>query len=72
MKYKTGDKVRVKGIMWYNANKDEDGNVGSFVSSMADWCEEQMTIKRSGKYEFTVKENDWIWNNNMIECMVSK
>ena len=51
MKYKVGDKVRVKSIDWYEENKDDSGSIkiGSkeyyFVEEMLNYCGAPLTIK---------------------------
>ena len=50
MKFKVGDKVRVKSLDWYNANKDVRGDIyfdGNyyFVEKMSKYCGELITIK---------------------------
>ena len=51
--YKVGDKVLIKSLEWYNANKDEDGYVGDFCPRMAQYCYNVLTISRlvGGYYE---------------------
>ena len=50
MKYKVGDKVRVKSLDWYNENKNPDygfvylGNGICFYSHMSTYCGKTMTI----------------------------
>ena len=48
MKYKIGDKVRVKSLEWYNENKGERGDVNLpniiFVSNMSKFCGQEYTI----------------------------
>lgn len=38
MKYKVGDKVRIKSLDWYKINADVNGHVGLFVNSMSNYC----------------------------------
>lgn len=50
MKYKVGDKVRVKSLEWYNENKDNDSEVvyynifGIFTKYMVKYCGKETTI----------------------------
>ena len=48
MKYKVGDKVRIKSLDWYNKNKDKTNEIecGSvyFISDMAVFCNKIVTI----------------------------
>ena len=59
MKYKVGDKVRIKNIDWYNENKDKFGNVPLFYPSrvsfnfleiMSPFCGKEMTIIKIHDY----------------------
>lgn len=48
MKYKVGDKVRVKSLDWYNENKDINGYVNTyctFTPQMAKYCGKETTIE---------------------------
>ena len=49
MKYKVGDKVKIKSLDWYNSNKNEKGlamcNGLGFAASMTDYCGKVLTIQ---------------------------
>lgn len=80
MRYKVGDKVRIKSIDWYNENKDEFGEIScshgvDFVPLMADYCGKEFTIKSrssSGRYELDGDAHDFEWTEDMIECLVEE
>ena len=48
MKYKVGDRVRIKSLDWYNKNKNEDGIIGcgnaNFIPDMKIYCGDILTI----------------------------
>lgn len=75
MKYKIGDKVRVKSLEWYNDNKDEYGYIFShgiyFVPRMTMFCGCVMTINKidngSDNIIYYVKENACVWTEDMFE-----
>lgn len=77
MKYKVGDKVRVKSLEWYNENKNSSGSIHCdsrvfFVSDMSKFCGSIFTIKDIdidlGAYN--VEENIYYWTDNMLEGLV--
>lgn len=79
MKYKAGDKVRIKSLDWYNANKDEDGRVYcsyiGFCKEMAKYCGAVLTIMTIGNQDigtnqkYFMHETDYAWGftDEMIE-----
>lgn len=77
MKYKVGDKVRIKSIDWYNKNKNEDGDIyfnnNSFVSDMSEYCGKVATIiKKCDKYyklDIDKNKGDWYWTDDMLDDM---
>ena len=82
MKYKVGDKVRIKSLEWYNSNKDNDGNVPliemcdalyNFVEDMHCFCGKIVTITNVWKDDYyDICEDDcrWYWTDEMIEGLV--
>ena len=75
LKYKIGDRVRIKSIDWYNENKDEGGyiNCGSraFFTKMSDWCGKIVTIKEICKTNcYHLEEYDFDWTDEMIEGLM--
>lgn len=66
MKYKVGDKVRVKSKEWYDENKGELGSIvfskNTFVPAMEKWCGKEVTIDNVFSYTYTIKEDKGIWN----------
>ena len=84
MKYKVGDKVRIKSIDWYNENKDEVGNIrykrdGSaypvfFSKYMSIFCGEILTIKSVFKHSYHMNETSSceFWTDEMIEGLVEE
>jgi hypothetical protein len=79
MKYKPGDKVRIKSIDWYNENKDENCRVLcsyiGFCKEMTKYCGEVLTIMTIGnqdigsKQKYFMHETDYAWGftDDMIE-----
>lgn len=77
MKYKAGDKVRVKSRDWYEANKDSDGDVNCgrwcFLSDMIEYCGQELTIISVGStYYYLDEENCFIWTDEMLEDIVEE
>lgn len=79
MKYKVGDKVRIKSIDWYNENKNPDygfvylGNGICFYSHMSNYCGKTMTISEifgcCYRMAKCVYDN---WTDEMIEGLVEE
>ena len=77
MKYKIGDRVRIKNIDWYNTNKDEDGIVELsthvFTPGMPQFCGRVMTISHVGIDYYTMVEDlVGYWTDEMIEGLVEE
>ena len=78
MKYKVGDKVRIKSIDWYNENKDKWGVVLlgldiKFYPNMAKCCGKVLTIKHALNGVYITEEFDaFNWTDEMIECKVEE
>lgn len=79
MKYKVGDKVKIKSLDWYNQNKNEDGFIhcadGIFDDYMSVFCGSVVTI--GGIYShcrYDVREDMQCrsWTDDMIECFVDE
>ena len=68
MKYKVGDKVRVKDLVWYVDNKNEYDNVGEFVKQMQCYCGSEQTISYISENYYKTEESDnWHWTDDMFE-----
>lgn len=80
MKYKVGDKVRIKSLDWYEANKDNDGDISlidsqyNFIREMANFCGMVVTVVNtcgaSGYYDIEEDGGRYYWTDEMIECLV--
>ena len=79
MKYNVGDRVRIKSLDWYNANKSKShGTVicgGKYFDyDMREWCGKTMTILEAYQ-TFYIMEEDWAknsWTDEMIEGLVEE
>lgn len=80
MKYKVGDKVRIKSLDWYYENRDkidqiDCGNV-CFVRNMATLCGKIVTISSilSTLEAYRIEEDDgeFNWTDEMIERLVER
>lgn len=76
MKYNEGDKVRIKSKEWYDANKDEYGNVHLngkynwlFTKHEARFCDKVVTISYKGNTMYTITEDNGVgfWTDEMFE-----
>ena len=81
MKYKVGDKVRIKNFDWYNENKDGGGIVvlstHVFIPEMSEYCGTIVTIKDvfediDDNVVYYIEENDFDWTDEMIEGLVEE
>ena len=78
MKYTVGDKVRIKGIGWYNWNKDEHDDIECsnniwFYREMSKFCGKVMTISHvRADYYTMVEDLVGYWTDEMIECKVGQ
>ena len=80
MKYKVGDKVRIKSLDWYNKNKDEIDQVDCggicFISSMVALCGQIATISsaQSSLEVYRIKEDGstFNWTDEIIESLVER
>ena len=79
MKYKVGDKVRIKSIDWYNENKtsdfaDIDCGEMPFMNYMTEFCNKIVTILNvnyeDGFYEIKEDNTENGWTDDMIEGLV--
>ena len=79
MKYKPGDKVRIKSLEWYNENKDEDGefcvygdSYAIFIQVMSKFCGQTVTISEvvDDLYGILEDDGDYSWADYMIECLI--
>ena len=79
MKYKEGDRVRIKSLDWYNKNKGnadetnsvwcEDGGAWFFYH-MSQYCGKIMTIKNVWSNSYTLEGSDSRWTDEMIKGLV--
>lgn len=79
MKYKAGNRVKIKSIDWYNANKNYEGEIiyedfRVFDEPMSNFCGEIVTIahvNEKGEY-YDIEEDGLVnyWTDEMIECLV--
>lgn len=71
LKFKVGDKVRVKSLEWYNSEKkNERGTIeegASFTKEMSALCGSVLTIDDKGNSLYVVYENSYYWQDWMLE-----
>lgn len=78
MKFKVGDKVRVRSLDWYNENKDYNGNVKiSHVclnKDMSKYCGMTATVTKvlGNHYYLDIDEKNFCWQGWMLEDEVVK
>ena len=80
MKFKVGDKVRIKSLDWYNENKEYNGDIVignyNFDKAMSEYCgmtaiitdmASPNTILKSGFYLLDIDEGRWSWEDCVFE-----
>ena len=79
MKYKVGDKVRIKSLDWYNENKDEYGYVRCidflFTPEHSKYCGSEFTVAHITEFRipsYVMDNNGHEWTDEMIEGLVEE
>lgn len=73
MKFKVGDKVRVRSLEWYDDNKNDEGyifglnNEINFIKAMAQYCGQLFTIQEKENYYYLLYDNVFCWQDWMLE-----
>ena len=72
MRYKRGDKVKIKSLDWYNENKDQHGRVACgyhvFTEEMSKFCGYTMIVcNRTNLGVMTMGGSASYWTDEMIE-----
>lgn len=75
MKYKIGDKVKIKSLDWYNDNRDYYGNVECgfyyFIEEMTKYCGETLTIGEIYRNYYELQEDEnFIWTDDMFDSNI--
>ena len=73
MKYRAGNKVRVKSLDWYNENRGMNGLVGLFTPDMKKLCGKIVTLDSAynGKYT-AIEAKGYYLDDSMIEGLVEE
>lgn len=77
MKYKVGDKVKIKSLEWYNQNSEDNAvikNGAGFTDAMVRYCGRTTTITGiyRDSYDLDIDDGDWYWYDWMFEDDLSK
>ena len=75
MKYRAGNKVRIKSLDWYNENKGMNGLVGLFTPSMVKLCGMVVTLDTAYNGKYTAMEEDakgYYLDDSMIEGLAEE
>ena len=72
MKYKVGDKVKVKSLDWYNENNIENGfeiDDVRFDPDMCKYCGKTaiITVESKVYYKLSIDSGEWFWYDWMLE-----
>lgn len=72
MRYKKGDRVKIKSLKWYNENKDQHGRVACgyhvFTEEMSKFCGCTMIVcNRTNLGVMTMGGSASYWTDEMIE-----
>ena len=75
MKYKVGDKVKIKSLDWYNDNRDYYGNVECgfyyFIEEMTKYCGKILTIGEVYRNVYELQEDEnFIWTDDMFDSII--
>ena len=73
MKYRAGNKVRIKNLDWYNENQGMNGLVGLFTPDMKKLCGKIVTLDSAynGKYT-AIEVKGYYLDDSMIEGLVEE
>ena len=77
MRYKKGDRVKIKSLEWYNENKDQHGRVACgyhvFTEDMSKFCGHTMIVcNRTNLGVMTMGGSASYWTDEMIEGLVDE
>lgn len=76
MRFKVGDRVKIKSLDWYNENKTIHGDIwfdnAVFVGGQSLYCGCELTIRLVTDDSYYVIENDYYWTDEMIEGLVEE